>query len=312
MHSIYKLSGAILALAFLTMPLSASAQFSGVQYGARGFSEAPPGTQAFALTYDRVSIGIGVNPDTRSSIDTTTESLYMSYTRFFNLGGKTASILVSIPYVSIESSLVTECCGTFPGLPADGITDPYMQFNYMLIGGEAKSPQEFFKSEPRFQMSIHTGVRVPLGKYDSSSPLNVGANRFELRLGLPMSYTWGTPTEQTSVELVPVVYFFEDNDDPFGAGKVAQDEAFQLEFHLTRDFSPAIWGAINVIHVWGAETTTDGVLGNNDLEYTGGSFTLGTRLSRSSSISATFGKPLKLKSGNNDGNQFKLGYTYAF
>ena len=312
MRLICKLSGAIVALAFLAMPLSASAQFTGVQYGARGFSQAPPGIQALALTYDRTSIGIGINPDTRTSIDTISESVFLSYTRYFELGGNTASILISIPHVSLESSISTECCGTFPGLSADGITDPFIMFNYMLIGGEAKELQEFFQSEPGFQMSLHTGIRVPLGEYDSSSPLNVGANRFEFRLGLPMSYTWGTPTKQTSVEFAPVLYAFGDNDDPFGGGEVSQDEAFQLEFHLTRDFSQAIWGSLNLIHVWGAETITNGVPGNNDLEYTGAGITFGMRFSASSSISATYGAPLDVKLGNADGSQFKLGYTFTF
>lgn len=290
---------------------TAMAQWTGVQYGPRAFSDAPVGTQAFAFTYDRTDIGIGINPDTRSSVDTVSDAVYFSYTRYFDLGGKSASVLVSIPFVSIEST-VNIGNESYPGLSEKGMTDPFLQFNYPLIGGDTKTLQEFFQTEPGFAMSLHTGVRVPLGKYDSSTPLNVGANRFEFRLGLPMSYTRGTPTKQTSFEFIPVVYFFEDNDDPFGATNISQDSAYQLEFHLTHDFSPAVWGAVNAIHVWGGETTTDGEAGNNDFDYWGASATVGMRLSQSLSASATYGGPLKTKNANQDGNQFKIGLTYTF
>lgn len=302
-----------LAVAVMVGSMStAFAQWTGVQYGPRAFSDAPVGTQAVALTYDRTSIGLGLSPDLPLSVDTVSNSLYLSYTRYFDLGGKSASILISVPYVSIESTINTGCCGSFPGLSTDGITDPYIAFNYPLIGGNTKSPQEFFLTEPGFAMSLHTAMRIPLGKYDSSSPINVGTNRFEFRLGLPMSNTWGTPTKQTSIELIPVVYLFEDNDDPFGASNISQDPAYQLEFHLTHDFSPAFWGSLNALHVWGGETTTDGVAAGNDFDYWGASVTLGARFSRSLSATVTYGGPISTDLPDADGNQFKIGLTYTF
>jgi hypothetical protein len=309
-HLSASLVGAIFVV--LTVPSPASAQFVGVQYGPRAFASAPPGTQALDLKYDRMSIGIGVDGTLLTGIKNESNALYLSYTRYFRLWGKSASFLIALPYVDVASSVSTTCCGTFPGLSTSGLSDPFLQFNMPLVGGEALSLEEFFTTEPGLNVTLHTGLRPPTGKYDASSPLNAGANRFEFRIGLPVSYTWRTPTKQTSLEVVPNLYFFEDNDDPFGAGTIAQDPAFQMEFHVTRDFSKAVWGAINLIYVTGGATESDGVPGMNSLNYTGTGVSLGMRLSRSLSGSVSYGIPLETKHASRDGNQVRAGFTYTF
>ena len=222
-----------LAISLFAVPAPSVAQFVGVQYGPRAFSSAPVGTQALDIKYDRMSIGIGVDGTLLTGIKNESNAAYLSYTRFFSLWGKSASFLVALPYVDIASSVTTTCCGTFPGLSTSGFSDPFLQFNVPLVGGEALTPREFFTTEPGLNVTLHAGMRPPIGDYDSSSPLNTGANRFEFRIGLPISRTWGTPTKQTSLEFVPAAYFFEDNDDPFGARNLRQDPAFQMEFHAT-------------------------------------------------------------------------------
>lgn len=288
------------------------AQFVGVQYGPRAFSTAPSGTQAVSLTYDEMDLGIGVNGILLSRINNKAVSAYATYLRYFSLKGKTASLQFSLPYVDIKSNVETTCCGTHEGLSGSGITDPYMQFNVALIGGESLSPREFFQTEPGFVMSLHTGVRFPVGEYDVNQPLNIGANRFEVRVGFPMSYTWGTPTKQTSLEFVPLVYGFEDNADPFGADNLSQDPVIQFEAHITHDFLPALWGALNANYVIGGETETDGVLGNNALDYKSVGLTVGGRLSKTMGYTLTYGRRLDSKNTTDDGNLLRLGLTYTF
>jgi hypothetical protein len=309
-HLSVSLVVAVLLLLAVSSP--ACAQFVGVQYGPRAFSTAPTGTQALDIKYDRMSIGLGVDGTLLTGIKNESNALYLSYTRYFSLWGKSASFLVALPYVDIASSVSTTCCGSFPALSTSGLSDPFLQFNVPLVGGEAMSPQEFFTTEPGLNVTLHTGLRPPVGEYDSSSPLNSGANRFVFRIGLPVSHTWGTPTKQTSLEFFPTIYFFEDNDDPFGAGRVAQDLAFQMEFHVTHDFSPKFVAAWNIMHVTGGETESDGVPGKNSLNYTGTSVSLGVRLSKFLSGSVSYGIPLKTKHASRDGSQMRVGLTYVF
>jgi hypothetical protein len=288
------------------------AQFLGVQYGPRAFANAPIGTQALDMKADYMDVSIDVGGRFLSSIDNTSKAVYLSYTRYFELFGKTASVLGAIPLVDIESTIQTTCCGDFDGLSTSGLTDPFIQFNVGLVGQKAMELKEFYSTEPGFAMSLHTGMRLPLGKYDSDSPLNVGANRFEYRVGLPMSYTWGTPTRQTAFEISPIVYFFQANSDPFGAFRLTQEPALQIEAHIVHDFLPALWGSLNALRVWGGETKTDGVKGNNSLDYTSVGFSIGGRLSRHLGYSMSYGERFNSKNDQDNGGLMRAGLTYTF
>jgi hypothetical protein len=301
---------AVVAIFFM-MPRESSAQFVGVQYGPRAFSNAPKGTNALDLKVDFMDMGIDLDGRLLQGLDNSSKALYLSYTRYFGLFGKTASVLFALPFVEIETELETPR-GTFPGLSASGLTDPFLQFNIGLVGNESMDPQEFFTTEPGFGMTLHTGMRVPIGEYDADLPLNPGANRFEFRFGFPMTYTWGTPTQQTSLELSPIFYFFEDNDSPFGAARVSQNEALQIEAHVVHDFLPAFWGALNALRVWGGETETDGVRGDNALKYTSIGASLGGRLSRKLSYSFHYGFRFDSKDEADDGSLIRGGLTFTF
>jgi hypothetical protein len=299
-------------LILLAIPSTTLAQFVGVQYGPRAFANAPIGTQALDLKADYMNMRIDVSGHLLSSIDNTSKAVYFSYTRYFELFGKTASVLGALPVVDIESTVITSCCGSFPGLSARGLTDPFIQFNVGLVGQQAMELKEFYTTEPGFAMTLHTGLRLPLGKYDSDSPLNPSSNRFEFRTGLPMSYTWGTPTSQTSIELSPILYFFEANSDPFGAFRVTQGPALQIEAHIVHDFLPALWGSLNALRVWGGETETDGIKGNNPLDYTSVGFSIGGRLSRHLGYSFSYGQRFNSKNDQDDGGLMRAGLTYVF
>ncbi len=303
----------IAALLFSTFAAtSASAQFVGVQYGPKAFSWAPAGTNVLAFGMDKMDMTIGLNGAILSAINIKSTSYTLTYGRYFALGGKSAQFSVSVPFVDIGTGVVTTCCGTCPALSANGITDPYLQFSVALIGGESLSPREFVQKEPGFVLSFMAGARVPLGKYNSASPINVASNRFEYRFGLPMSYTWGTPGQQTAVEFTPVVYFFQENDDPFGARLLELDPVIQLEAHVSKDFGKGFWGALNAVHVRGGATSTDGLHANNDLAYSSVGFSLGGRLSRQIGFSVTASRRLSSKSDLDDGNFFRLGLNYTF
>jgi hypothetical protein len=303
-----------IALILLAMPTTLLAQFLGVQYGPRAFAHAPVGTRAIDMKVDymEVNINIDIDGSVLSGIDNTSKAVYVSYVQYFEFFGKTASVLGAIPLVDIKSTIATNCCGSFPGLSVRGLTDPFVQFNIGLIGQQAMDAKEFFTTEPGFAMTLHTGVRLPFGKYDSNSPLNPGSNRFEYRMGLPMSYTWGTPTKQTSIELSPVFYFFDANSKPFGASRLSQDPALQIEAHIVHDFSPAFWASFNALRVRGGKTTKDGVKSDNPLDYAGVGFSFGGRLSRNWGYSFSYGQRYNSKNEEDDGGLIRAGMTFTF
>ena len=68
------------------------------------------------------------------------------------------------------------------------------------------------------------------------------------------------PGRRTTLEFLPAVWFFGDNTD-FVGQTLKTDPMFQLDAHLTRDFTEHLWGALDGIWYNGGQTTINGVTG---------------------------------------------------
>jgi hypothetical protein len=118
-------------------------------------------------------------------------------------------------------------------------------------------------------------VALPIGEYDSSQQLNIGQNRWYGRIGLPIVWQlepW-LPGRRTTLEFLPAVWFFGENDDYVGR-TLKTDPLFQLDAHLTRDFTERFRGAVDMSWYYGGEATVNGVAGAK-LNDVGVGFTLG-------------------------------------
>ena len=63
----------------------------------------------------------------------------------------------------------------------------------------------------------------------------------------------------TSLEVLPTITFYDDNEDPFGAGRAGKRPLFSAEAHLTRNLGRRVWLSADVLYRLGGETSTDGV-----------------------------------------------------
>ena len=118
----------------------------------------------------------------------------------------------------------------------------------------------------------------PIGEYDSEQSLNLGQNRWYGRIGAPIVWQLGpwVPGRRTTLEFLPSVWFYSDNDDVDGQ-TLSTDPMFQLESHVTRDFVEALWGSIDVTWITGGKASLDGIEGER-LNNLGVGFTLGYHL----------------------------------
>jgi len=116
---------------------------------------------------------------------------------------------------------------------------------------------------------------VPIGEYDGTQPLNLGQNRWYGRVGLPVVWQLGAwvPGRRTTVELLPAVWLFGTNDDYVGH-TLKTDPMFQVDAHLTRDFTEHFWAALDGAWYYGGASSVDGVAGEK-LDNLGVGLTLG-------------------------------------
>ena len=132
-----------------------------------------------------------------------------------------------------------------------------LEFDINVIGPQAqKNIPDALRYEPGFSVDLLADLALPIGEYDSSQPLNLGQNRWYGRLGAPIVWQLGAwvPGRRTTLEFLPAVWLFGDNNDYVGQ-TLKTDPLFQLDAHLTRDFTEHFWGSLDVAWYSGGQAT---------------------------------------------------------
>jgi hypothetical protein len=69
----------------------------------------------------------------------------------------------------------------------------------------------------------------------------------------------------SSLELIPSVWLFAENDE-FVGHKLENDPLWQLEAHLTHDFSPTFFGSVDALYRTGFQSKIDGTEAGDELD----------------------------------------------
>jgi len=184
------------------------------------------------------------------------------YARTFSLLDRSAMAAIILPMGRIEGD-VTVAGRTF-NQSASGFGDPMIEFDINVFGPKAqKNIPDALRYEPGFSVDLLVDLALPIGEYDSDQPLNIGQNRWYGRLGIPIIWQLGSwvPGRRTTLELLPAVWLFGDNDDYVGQ-TMETDPLFQVDAHLTRDLTEHFWGALDAAWYTGGKATIDGVSGD--------------------------------------------------
>ena len=196
------------------------------------------------------------------------------YARTFALFDRAAMAAILLPMGRISGD-VSVAGNTF-SQSASGFGDPMLEFNINVIGPPAqKNIPDVLRYEPGFSVDLLADLALPIGEYDSDQSLNIGQNRWYGRLGMPIIWQFGAwvPGRRMTLEFLPAVWLFGDNTDYVGQ-TLETDPMFQLDAHLTRDFTEHLWGSLDAAWYSGGQATIDGVQGEK-LDNLGIGLTLG-------------------------------------
>lgn len=100
-----------------------------------------------------------------------------------------------------------------------------------LYGSPALEVADYITYDPGFSLGLLGKLTAPTGEYDEDKVINLGANRWGLQVGVPMGYYLGDSLldpDLTTFELLPSVFFFGDNSDPFRADETSQGHFSKL------------------------------------------------------------------------------------
>jgi len=196
------------------------------------------------------------------------------YGSTFSLFDRAAMAAVIVPMGRISGEV--NVAGNSFSQSVNGFGDPMLEFDINVIGPTAqKNIPDAMRYEPGFSVDLLADLTLPIGEYDSSQPLNIGQNRWYGRLGAPIIWQLGAwvPSRRTTLEFLPAVWLFGNNDDYVGQ-TMETDPLFQLDAHLTRDFTANAWGSLDASWYSGGQATINGVPGE-ELNNLGLGFTLG-------------------------------------
>ena len=198
----------------------------------------------------------------------------LGYARTFSLFDRSAVAAVIMPMGRVSGDVTV--AGRSVNQSAEGFGDPMLEFDINILGPPAqKIIPDALRYEPGFSVDLLVDLALPIGEYDSDQSLNIGQNRWYGRLGMPIIWQLGpwVPGRRTTLEFLPAVWFFGENDDYLGK-TMETDPIFQLDAHLTRDFTEHLWGSLDAALYSGGEPTIDNVPGEK-LSNFGMGFTLG-------------------------------------
>jgi len=221
------------------------------------------------------------------------------YAKMFPFANKAAMLAVLVPMGRIEGDFLAG--GSLVRESSSGFGDPMVEFNMNLIGPPPiMNLPDMLRYEPGFSMDMVVDLAFPLGQYDNTQSLNLGQNRWYGRIGTPIVWQLGPwiPDRLTTLEFIPSVWFFGDNDD-FVGENLESDPTFELEAHLTRNFTSKFWGSLDATYSTSGDATIDGTTSSgSDMTLAG--FTLGYQINDSMQLTFGYKSTINNDSGSDD------------
>lgn len=242
---------------FLAPPLAA-------QVPARFYWKNLSGVNAVPLIYN--SMSGNTNPFDPAHLvspgaDIEASLAIAGYGRTFTLFDRAAMLAVLLPMGNLSGDVAV--AGQTLRQTARGFGDPTFELDVNLIGPKAQTNlADPLRYQPGFSLDLIVDLAVPIGEYDDSRALNLSQNRWYGRVGAPIVWQLGAwvPGRRTTLEFLPAVWLFGKNDNYVGQ-TLETDPIFQLDAHLTRDFTQHLWGSLDGSWYQGGKATLDGVEG---------------------------------------------------
>jgi len=230
-----------------------------------------------------------------------------AYARSFKLFNKLAKVDVILPYsVGEFSGKVTDIdSSTY----RNGFGDPAVRLSLILIGAKPLSGADFMKQEQqKFKLGVSLRIRPPLGQYDSSKLINLGANRWAAKFGFAASYDLN---KKWILESQYNTWFFTKNNSFFNGNTTQQKPLTTLQVHVTHIFKPGIWASVSYGLSRLGETVVNDIDKNDPQNSSRFGAAFAHRLGKKSSIKFAFTSGITARYGA-DFNTFALAYQFMW
>ena len=328
-----KVNGPTRSLALVAFPLAVSlicGPAIAQDDGARTYWKGRNGTNVMSVQYLNMNLQasdeLQFDPShfIYPSADAEADIFLMTYARHMTLFDRPSILSVNVLGGSVDAQFDTAITppeflppGVVPGASfsqsASGYGDPSVQLDVNLLGTpKIKTIFDYLNYEPTWTLDAAVMLGVPLGQYDADKVVNLGLNRFYGRIAFPFKYHFRifSPGYRSSLEVVPSVWLFAENDD-FVGRKLQNDPMWQLEAHWTHDFTRQFFGSIDLLYRNGFQSEIDGVNLGSDIEIGTLGFTFNFAVTDNVTIRTSFSSNV-FGDSDIETSMIRLQFVYAW
>jgi hypothetical protein len=215
------------------------------------------------------------------------------YARTLDLWGYSGKVDVILPVGRLSGSALFE--GAPVSREVEGIGDPMVRVSMLLHGASAMSPAQFRSYRQDLIVGASVQVALPLGQYDSTRLLNLGAHRWWVKPELGVSKAWGSWT----VEFAGSATIYSANDEFFGGNRHEQAPIYSARLNTIYSFRSGVWASLDTTYFTGGRTTTNGAEGDDLQKNWRVGLTLAAPLTRRTSLKLNASRGVSARTGNN-------------
>jgi hypothetical protein len=273
----------------------------------RFLSSMPLGTNFSGLVYGYSLGNILINSLEIEDLNVKLNSVGIGYGRSLKLFNKPGKFDVAVPYsFGNLNALVNEVDST---VYRSGFMDPTLRLSLILVGEKPLNIKEFASREiNKFKLGTSFKISFPLGKYDSSKYINLGANRWAFQLKVAGSYFL---TKKLIIELHIDSWFFTENNSYIGDNSLKQDPLLSTQLHIAYLFNPKLWASVSLGQLAFGKASINGVTLQNNQKNSKYGATISYNVGKRSSLKVAISDGL-LTYSQADFTTFLVGYSFLW
>ena len=294
-----------LILPFCLMSSLLSLQCLAQDLEPRSYSNIPIDMHFLAAGYGRSQGGLSPAPEVPlKDSDVEINAGILGYATTFDLGGSSSKFDMAASRVCISGSAIFQ--GEYVEGERCGFSDPTFRLTWNFYGAPSLTRQEFAQYQEGFVMGASLQVTAPLGDYDASKLVNIGANQWVFRPGFGVSYKVGDwyYSANTTVRL------YQDNDEFYNGIYLEKAPQYSLQGHLIYSLAKGQWLSLSANYFIGGQTRKDGVDANDEQDNSRFGLTYSLALNQQHSLKFYANTGVITRIGN-DFDSFGLLWQYA-
>ena len=181
------------------------------------------------------------------------ETPVLGFVRSFSLFGLTSQAFAVLPYSWAQVS--GKVIGADSSITRSGLGDMRLRLSVLLVGARAATLTEFAKYSPGLIIGTSLTVVAPTGQYLTGKLINLGTNRWSFKPEIGLSYK---VNKQWLLDLYAGVWLFTNNRSFYpGASLRSQDPLITFQTHISYNFNPLMWAAVNLTYYNGGQSSVN-------------------------------------------------------